>query len=158
MSKKKTGSKIKLSTITISNSNLIQRPKRHFNYENGDEYEGEYGINLSTKSIFRHGHGVYTTISCVRFEGDWVRDKLVGFVRIEYKNGHWFEGNVDETGAVMTGTLFAVDGSKLVGEFSKKVENDVVTYGQLDFIDRNERYWDVSINNDVILLTRERFL
>lgn len=137
---------------------LSLQPKRHFNFDNGDEYDGEFAINMDTRSIVRHGFGTYTTISCVRFEGRWQNDILIDIVKILYPNGHWFEGRIDGKLNAMIGTLFLVDGCKFVGEFSRKIVKNVTVYGTMDFIDRNERQWNVEIKDDVIHLTRDRFI
>lgn len=139
-------------------SQLSLQPKRHFNFDNGDEYEGEFAVNLETRKVVRHGFGIYTTISCVRFEGQWLNDRLVDVVKIQYPNGHCFEGKMDEQLNAMIGTLFLVDGGKFIGEFSRQLVNDEIVYGKLDFFDRNERQWNVTIQDDVIHLTRERFI
>lgn len=134
------------------------QPKRHFNFDNGDEYDGEFAINLDTRRIVRQGFGAYTTISCVRFEGQWQNDILIDIIKIQYPNGHWFEGKIDEKLNAMIGTLFLVDGCKFIGEFSKNIVKNVTVYGAMNFIDRNERQWNVEIKEEVIHLTRERFI
>lgn len=145
--------KPKRSTIRKEISQLSLHPKRHFNFDNGDEYDGEFAVNMDTRRIVRHGFGTYTTISCVRFEGHWDNDTLIDVVKILYPNGHWFDGRIDGKLNAMIGTMFLVDGSKFIGEFSRNIANDA-----LDFFDRNERQWNVEIKDDVIHLTRDRFI
>lgn len=156
--KQSRSSKATRNTIKNEISHISLHPKRHFNFDNGDEYDGEFAVNMVNRKIVRHGFGAYTTISCVRFEGHWHNDTLIDVIKILYPNGHWFDGKIDEKLNAMIGTLFLVDGSKFIGEFSRNIAKDVTVYGALDFFDRNERQWNVEIKDDVIHLTRDRFI
>jgi hypothetical protein len=101
--------------------------KPQINYENGDYYKGDI---INGKA---NGKGIlYYKEGKIKYEGNFINDKMEGYGKFYYKNGRYYIGQFKQNLLNGNGKLYDINGNiKYKGNFiNNKFEGDGIYYSE----------------------------
>lgn len=102
-----------------------------FRFKNGDVYIGQYHVTPEG-GIVRHGKGRYFSADNQTYCGTWESDILKEADRINYPDGSWYQGRLEDGGYVDKGKYCIPQMGELDCTFSLKRPLGLVTLTDID--------------------------